>query len=286
MQRQRERAAASEPRERSAPANRRARERVGESEGRSPSDETVKITVFDNDRVLARTLAVQIAASLGQRPAIVLGLATGRTPIRLYHELGTLHAHGQADFSRATTFNLDEFAGIRSDHPGSFRVFMHEHLFSRVNVPPDQIHFLNGAAPDPAAECERYEAAIAVAGGIDLQILGIGTNGHIGFNEPARALAPRTHLVTLKASTRRSNAMLFEGDPAKVPTHALSMGMATILHARRIVMIATGKSKARCVERMVRGRIETRLPASFLQLHGNVELVLDRAAASALPGQA
>ena len=242
----------------------------------------MKITVFDNERALARTLAVQIAASLGQRPAMVLGLATGRTPIRLYHELGTLHAHGQVDFSRATTFNLDEFAGISSDHPGSYRVFMHEHLFSRVNLAPDCIHFLDGSAEDPEEECRRYEAAIAAAGGIDLQILGIGTNGHIGFNEPGRALEARTHRVQLKASTRRSNAGLFQGDVSTVPTHALSMGMATILHARRIVLIATGKSKAKCVERMVHGPLETRMPASFLQLHRDVELVVDRAAAPAL----
>ena len=242
----------------------------------------MKISIFDNERAIARTLAVQIAAALGQRPALVLGLATGRTPIRLYHELGTLHAHGQADFSRATTFNLDEFLGIAGDHPGSYRVFMREHLFSRVNLPLEQIHFLDGAAADPDAECERYETAIAVAGGIDLQILGIGTNGHIGFNEPARALRPRTHRVALKASTRRSNAGLFGGDEDKVPRHALSMGMATILHARRIVLIATGKSKAKCVERMVKGDIETKMPASFLQLHRDVELLLDRAAASQL----
>jgi glucosamine-6-phosphate deaminase len=245
----------------------------------------VKITVFDNERVLARTLAVQIAAALGQRPALVLGLPTGRTPIRLYHELGTLHAHGQADFSRATTFNLDEFAGIPADHPGSYRRFMQEHLFSRVNLAPDRMHFLDGAAADAAAECARYDTAIAAAGGIDLQILGIGTNGHIGFNEPARALEPRTHLVTLRASTRRSNAALFGGDPEKVPAHALSMGMATILHARRIVLIATGKSKASGVERMARGRIETKMPASFLQLHRDVELMLDRAAAAALDAE-
>jgi glucosamine-6-phosphate deaminase len=243
---------------------------------------SVKITVFETERLLARTLAVQIAAAIGQRPALVLGLPTGRTPIRLYHELGSLHAHGQADFSRATTFNLDEFLGIPAGHPGSYRVFMQEHLFSRVNLPPEQIHFLDGAAADPAAECERYDTAIVAAGGIDLQILGIGTNGHIGFNEPGRTLEARTHCVTLKASTRRSNAGLFAGDAGSVPTQALSMGMATILHARRIVMIATGKSKAKCVERMVNGPIETRMPASFLQLHRDVELMLDRAAASVL----
>lgn len=242
----------------------------------------MKVTVFDSERLLARTVAVQIAANLGQRPAMVLGLATGRTPIRLYHELGSLHANGQADFSRATTFNLDEFLGLPGDHPGSYRVFMHEHLFSRVNLTPDRIHFLDGSAADPEAECERYETAIAAAGGIDLQIVGIGTNGHIGFNEPARSLQARTHRVTLRASTRRANAGLFGGDAGKVPAQALSMGMATILHARRILMIATGKSKAKCVERMARGPLETKMPASFLQLHRDVELMLDRAAASAL----
>jgi glucosamine-6-phosphate deaminase len=242
----------------------------------------VKITVYDNDRALARTLAVQIAAAIGQRPAMVLGLATGRTPIRLYHELGTLSAHGQVDFSRATTFNLDEFVGLAADHPGSYRVFMQEHLFSRVNLAAEQIHFLDGTAVDLDAECQRYETAIAAAGGIDLQILGIGTNGHIGFNEPARTLHARTHRVTLTPSTRRSNATLFNGDVDQVPAQALSVGMATILHARRILLIATGKSKARCVERMVKGAIATRMPASFLQLHRDVELVADRAAASLL----
>src|SRR5947207_11345820 len=169
----------------------------------------MKVTVFKDERTLARTLAVQIAATLGQRPATVFGLATGRTPIRLYHELGSLHANGQADFSRAATFNLDEFLGIGGDDPGSYRMFMQEHLFSRVNLPPEQIHFLDGAAPDPEAECTRYETAIGAAGGIDLQILGIGTNGHIGFNEPAKSLAARSHRVTLRASTRRHNAALF-----------------------------------------------------------------------------
>jgi glucosamine-6-phosphate deaminase len=242
----------------------------------------LKLTVFRDERTLARTLAVQIAATMGQHPSLVLGLPTGRTPIRLYHELGSLHQNGQADFSRATTFNLDEFLGVAADDPGSYRSFMHEHLFSRVNVQPDRINFLNGAAPDPDAECIRYERAIAAAGGIDLQLLGIGTNGHIGFNEPGRELAARTHRVTLKASTRRSNAALFGGDVEKVPTEALSMGVATILHAKRIVLIATGKSKARCIDRMVNGPITPKLPASLLQLHRDVELMLDEAAGGGL----
>ena len=238
----------------------------------------MKVTVFKDERTLARTLAAQIAATLDTTPDLVLGLPTGRTPVRTYHELGARHA----DFSRATTFNLDEFLGIGPDHPGSYRAFMQEHLFSRVNVRPERIHVLNGAAPDPEAECARYEQAIADAGGIGLQLLGIGTNGHIGFNEPARELAARTHRVTLKESTRRSNAALF-GGAGNVPAEALSMGMGTILHARRIVLIATGKSKARCIDKVVNGAITTRFPASFLQLHPNVEIMLDEAA-SAISG--
>jgi glucosamine-6-phosphate deaminase len=159
---------------------------------------------------------------------------------------------------------------------------MEQHLFSRVNLGPERINVLNGAAADPDAECRRYERAIADAGGIDLQLLGIGTNGHIGFNEPARELIGPTHRVTLKGSTRRSNASLFGGDADTVPAEALSMGMATILKARRIVLIATGKSKARCIELAVNGPITTKLPASFLQLHRDVELMLDEAAAGQL----
>jgi glucosamine-6-phosphate deaminase len=242
----------------------------------------LKTTIFKDERTLAKTLAVQIVAALGPRPTSILGLPTGRTPIRLYRELGTLHAHGQADFSQATTFNLDEFLGIPPEHPGSYRSFMQEHLFSTVNLQPERINFLNGVAPDPDAECRRYEAAIDAAGGIDLQLLGIGTNGHIGFNEPARELAGPTHRVTLTASTRRANAALFGGDAEQVPREALSMGMATILHAKRIVLIATGKSKARCIARLVNGPITPKLPASFLQVHRDVELMLDAAAAEAL----
>ena len=242
-----------------------------------------KITVFTDERGLAKTLAGRIAAMLHEKPTLVFGLPTGRTPVRLYRELGVLHARGEVDFSHATTFNLDEFLGIAAEDPRSYRAFMQEHLFSRVNLQPGAIHFLNGAAPDSEVECRRYEEAIADAGGIDLQLLGIGTNGHIGFNEPARELASRTHRTSLKESTRRSNAALFGGDPNGVPREALSMGMATILQARRIVLMATGKSKARCVQLAIHGPITTKLPASFLQLHRDVELVLDEAAAALLP---
>ena len=243
------------------------------------SDSYLTITVFRDERVLARTLAERIAGDVAARPRQVLGLATGRTPVRLYHELGALHARGRADFSHVTTFNLDEFRGLPSSDPGSYRTFMEEHLFRRVDIRREQVHFLDGSAPDADAECARYDDAIAAAGGIDLQLLGIGTNGHIGFNEPGRELAASSHLVALKASTRRSNAALFGGDVSRVPKEALSMGMGSILRARRIVLIATGKSKARCVERLVNGPVTTKLPASFLQLHASVEILLDGAAA-------
>jgi glucosamine-6-phosphate deaminase len=243
------------------------------------SDSYLTITVFRDERVLARTLAERIASSLEDRPRQVLGLATGRTPVRLYHELGALHARGRADFSRVTTFNLDEFWGIPPSDPGSYRTFMEEHLFRRVGIRSEQVNFLNGGAADADAECVRYDTAIANAGGIDLQLLGIGTNGHIGFNEPGRELASRTHRVMLKESTRRSNAALFGGDAARVPKEALSMGMGSILRARRLVLIATGKSKAKCIERLVNGPITTKMPASFLQLHRSVEILLDGAAA-------
>jgi glucosamine-6-phosphate deaminase len=151
-----------------------------------------------------------------------------------------------------------------------------------VNIPAERHNFLDGSAADPEAECARYERAIADAGGIDLQILGIGTNGHIGFNEPARELQARTHRVTLKPETRKSNAALFGGDPAQVPSEALSMGMASIIGARAVVLLATGSGKAACVERVVNGPLTTDLPASFLQVHPEVDIMLDEAAAGAL----
>lgn len=245
-----------------------------------------RITVFPNDEIAARTLASRIAERVTSKPDLVIGLPTGRTPVRLYAELERLCDQRRIDFSRVTTFNLDEFLGIGSDHPGSFRTFMNEHFFTRVNLQTDRIHFLSGAARDCAAECARYEQEIAAAGGIDLLLLGLGTNGHIGFNEPAATLEGRTHRVTLTPETRRANAALFGGDVEAVPKEALSMGMATILQARAIVLIATGSAKASVVDRLLRGPITPELPASFLQTHADCELVLDQAAAEKVTGRA
>jgi glucosamine-6-phosphate deaminase len=242
----------------------------------------VDIRIFDNPDQTAAAVAQRVADAVAREPALVLGLPTGRTSIGVYEQLRELQATGRVDFARAVTFNLDEFAGIPPSHPGSFRSFMDRHLFAHVNLPPTQIHFLNGVAEDPDAECEWYETAIDAAGGIDLQLLGIGSNGHIGFNEPGEELTARTHRVRLAESTRRDNAILFDGDTARVPREALSMGMGTILKAGGLVLMAIGERKAHCVERALRGPISTHLPASFLQLHGQVELYLDRAAAGRL----
>jgi glucosamine-6-phosphate deaminase len=231
---------------------------------------------------VASALAADIGRALRERPALVLGLPTGRTPIPLYRELVRLHIAGRIDFSQASTFNLDEFFGLRASDERSYHAFMRQHLFDHVNLAPGRIHFLNGAAPDPERECERYERAIARAGGIDLQILGVGTNGHIGFNEPADSLVARTHRTRLRQATRRANAAPFGNRLNAVPRDALSMGVATILAARRIVLVATGSQKAGCVARMIRGPLTTRVPASFLQVHHRAEAWLDRAAAGRL----
>ena len=240
----------------------------------------MKITVLPNGDAVAEALADRVASTLRDKADAVLGLASGRTPVDGYTEMQRLHATGQMDWSRASTFNLDEFAGIDRGHPGSFRTFMDDHLFAGVNLRPERIHFLDGAAADLDAECERYDAAIVDAGGIDLQILGIGSNGHIGFNEPGDDLPVRTHRVKLMESTRRDNAALFGHDPSKVPREALSMGIGTILHARRIVLVATGAKKAECIRQSINGRITTRVPASMLQVHPDVEMLLDEQAAS------
>lgn len=242
----------------------------------------MRIRVFASAGVLARTLALDVVKRLAEKPDAVFGLPTGLTPIPLYREIVRLHCGGKVDFSRATTFNLDEFLGLAPDDPRSYRAFMQRHLFDHINISPRHIQFLEGTARDVDRECERYERAVERAAGIDLQILGLGLNGHIGFNEPARALMARTHRTRLKTATRRANARFFDNRLSAVPKEGLSMGMATILHSKRIVLMATGATKARCVQRVIEGPVTPRLPGSFLQLHRCVEIWLDRPAAAAL----
>jgi len=228
---------------------------------------------FDDESALSAALATVVLERIVARPNLVLGLPTGRTPLGLYREL----RERRGDWSRVRTFNLDEFAGLDPADPNSYRAFMQTELFEHISINPAHIVFLNGAAPDLKAECRRYEDAIAAAGGIDLQILGIGANGHIGFNEPAEGLCSHTHIAHLEQESREANAQRFGGDWRRVPERALSMGMATILGARDIVLIATGGEKRDAVKGMVEGLITTSLPASLLQVHPRVTVMLDKA---------
>jgi len=240
------------------------------------------VTFFETAADASRALARRVADTVRHTPDLVLGLPAGRTPVETYTEIRRLHAEGEADFSQATAFLLDEFVGLDSSHAGSFRRFLTEHLLSGINLHPNRTYSLNGVAADLDVECERYEETIAATGGLDLLLLGIGVNGHIGFNEPGDTLVARTHRVTLLEATRKDNAGPFLGDPSRVPHAALSIGMGTILRAETIVLLATGERKASAVAGMLRGPVTTMLPASFLQLHRRVEVYLDRAAAAAL----
>jgi glucosamine-6-phosphate deaminase len=242
----------------------------------------VDIRVFTTSEELARAAARRVVEELRRRPHLVLGLPAGRTPVGLYAELSRLSAAGEADFSSAMAFALDEFVGIDRNHPASFHRFIREHLIEHVGLPRGHFHALDGLAGDLLAECDRYEEAIQRADGIGLQLLGIGGNGHIGFNEPAAELPPRTHRVALLEATRKASAVLFGGDITRVPYEALTMGVGTILEADAVMLLASGEVKAGSVERMVRGPMTAQLPASFLQAHTSVEIYLDRAAASRL----
>ena len=242
----------------------------------------MEIRVFANGQELAHAAARRVVSVLRGRPHLVLGVPAGRTPVGIYAELVRLHAAGEADFSQATAFVLDEFVGIDAMHPASFHRFIREHFAGPVGLPIERLHALNGVAGDLDAECARYEALIQRTGGIGLQLLGIGANGHIGFNEPANEQPARTHRVTLLDGTRQASAPLFGGEVSDVPHQALTMGLGTILKAETVILLAAGDGKAASVERMVRGAITPHLPASFLQAHRAVEIYLDRAAASRL----
>ena len=239
---------------------------------------------YPSEAALANALAGRLIDLVSRNPALVLGLPTGRTPLALYAELIRLTHDRRVDWSRVRTFNLDEFVGLGAGDAGSYHSFMRDRLFDGLGIALEQIEFLDGRAPDLEAECDRYEAALAKAGGMDVLILGIGVNGHIGFNEPAPALVAHTHRATLDARTRAANALWFDGNVSRVPREALTMGMATILSARSIVLIATGEAKSDAVRETLEGGVTTRVPASFLQLHPQVTLMFDELVADGLDG--
>jgi glucosamine-6-phosphate deaminase len=238
----------------------------------------LRLEVSASARAAARRAAERIALVLRRpgRPRLVL--ASGRTMIAVYQELVRLHRRGRAPFRRAETFNVDELRLAAGD-PRSFRSFMDRRLFSRVGLPPERIHFLRGDAPDPEAECRRYEKELARAGPPDLALAGIGVNGHVAYLEPGRFLPPRTSRVRLSASTRRR---LASQGMRPVPREALTMGIESLLAAREILLVATGREKAQAVAAALQGPVTPRCPASFLTLHPAVTVILDRPSARML----
>jgi glucosamine-6-phosphate deaminase len=217
-----------------------------------------------------------------RKPDCVLGLATGSTPIATYTELIRLHREEALDFSKVTTFNLDEYVGLSPDHPQSYHVFMAEHLFRHINISPQRIHIPNGMAKDVPTECEHYESAIRSSGGIDLQLLGIGSDGHIGFNEPSSSLASRTRIKTLTTRSREDNARFFGGDLAQVPMHCITMGVGTIMECRQVLLLAFGARKAQAIADAVEGPITAMNPASILQMHPVAKALIDEPAGGSL----
>lgn len=222
-----------------------------------------------------------LAALIRKKPRAVLGLATGSTPLTLYKELIRLHREEGLDFSGVTTFNLDEYLGLSPDHPASYHHFMQENLFRHINVQPRHIHIPDGLARDVPAFCADYERRIAEAGGIDAQILGLGSDGHIGFNEPSSSLASRTRIKTLTPRTRQDNARFFTR-PEDVPQHVVTMGVGSIMDARSILLFAFGENKAEAVQQSVEGPITANVPGSILQMHPAVQAFLDEGSAGRL----
>ena len=230
---------------------------------------------------MSRKAANLISAQILLKPDCVLGLATGSTPIGVYDQLVEWNKKGDLDFSTVKTVNLDEYKGLTRDNEQSYYYFMHHHLFDRVNIDEENTHVPNGKVENGDEECLRYEALIKSMGGVDLQLLGLGRNGHIGFNEPAADFPKITHCVDLTESTIEANKRFF-ASADEVPRQAYTMGIGTIMKADKILVVANGEDKADAVAAMVQGKINPEVPASILQLHNNVILVADEAALSKL----
>jgi len=231
---------------------------------------------------LAVLAADAVDALVRARPDAVLGLATGSSPLKVYDELARRHEEQGLSFARARAFMLDEYVGLPEDHPERYRNVIETEVASRVDFAPGAVQGPDGNAADLPAACAAYEAAIEDAGGVDLQILGIGTDGHIAFNEPGSSLASRTRIKTLTAQTREDNARFFDDDVERVPRHCLTQGLATIMAARHLVLLATGKGKAEAVHQLVEGPVSALWPATIMQMHPHATVLVDDAAASRL----
>ncbi|MDZ7373021.1 MAG: glucosamine-6-phosphate deaminase [candidate division KSB1 bacterium] len=241
------------------------------------------VIVTEDYEEMSKEAARRVAALIRKKPNCVLGLATGGTPLGLYRELIRMHREEGLDFSKVTTFNLDEYVGLPPEHPQSYHHFMWENFFRHINIDRRYVYIPHGMADDIEEHCRWYEEMIQKAGGIDLQILGIGANGHIAFNEPGSSLGSRTRIKTLTEQTRRDNARFF-GSIDQVPKYAITMGIGTIMEARQILLLASGKSKAHAIKITVEGPITAMVPATIVQMHPKATIIVDKEAASELTG--
>lgn len=239
----------------------------------------MEIIKFKTKKELSEKACDMVINAIQSKDEPVIGLATGSTPEGLYECLIDNYKNGEVDFSHVTSFNLDEYVGLDESHPGSYKYYMKEKLFDHVNIPTDKAHVPSGIATDLDQHCKDYEDKIAAAGQIDLQILGIGINGHIGFNEPGTSFSSRTHVVELKESTREVNSRFFNSID-EVPTDAVTMGIETILNAKEVVLLITGENKAETVRQLVETEVTEDFPASALKNHPNFILLVDEAAYS------
>ena len=239
----------------------------------------MRVIICENYEEVSKEAAKIIASQVTLKPDSVLGLATGSTPVGMYKILAEQNKAGEIDFSDVRSFNLDEYYPMMAEHDQSYRYFMNENLFNHINIKMENTHILNGVAENPEKECEDFEKMIDAAGGIDLQVLGIGQNGHIGFNEPADFLYANTHLTDLTENTIQANSRFFE-KIEDVPTKALTMGIATILKSKRIIILASGENKSAVVKDLIEGEISTQNPASMLKVHKDVIVICDKAAYS------
>ena len=241
------------------------------------------VIVNDTYDLMCKEAAKLVADRLRKKPNLVLGLATGSTPLGLYKELIRLHRDEGLDFSKVTTFNLDEYVGLPPSHDQSYHYFMHENLFKHINLDPRHIHVPQGMAKDIDVFCAWYEQRIVESGGIDLQVLGIGANGHIAFNEPGSSLGSRTRIKTLTGTTRVDNARFFK-TKEEVPRFAITMGVGTIMDAKELLLLANKASKSDAVKAAVEGPLTATCPASIIQMHKSAYVFLDKEAASQLKG--
>ena len=242
----------------------------------------MEVVILQDAKEIGGVAADAIGALLSRKPTAVLGLATGSSPLAIYDELAARCAAAQISFQQARGFTLDEYVGLPADHPQRYRNVIDNVFVTRVDFAPGAVQGPDGLAADIPAACAAYENAIRAAGGVDLQILGIGTDGHVAFNEPGSSLASRTRIKTLTRQTRIDNARFFGGDLESVPTHCLTQGLATIMEARHVVLVATGRSKSEAVHYLVEGAVSALWPATILQHHPHMTVLLDEAAARRL----